>query len=115
MFSFFKNRIHESIALSASLSAALTLQVGWICVLLIERSEHVRKWFTLSEKIGPVSGLYLKMLVLFILFFGVCVLVRRGKDCSHWRAGVQWFFVISLIMYFIFTLPVLSSFVIVAL
>ncbi len=105
MFSFFKKRIHESIALSASLSAALTLQIGWICVLLIEYNAQMRAWFTLSEKMGPVSGLYLKMVVVFILLFGICVLTWRGKDCSHWRTRVQGFFWISFVMCILFILP----------
>ncbi len=113
MFKFFRSRVHESIALSASLAAALTLQLGWICNLLVERSHWVAEWFTLSSKIGPVSGLYLKMVIAYFLIFALSVLSFRGKDCSHWQQQVFWFLLISIGMYFILTLPAVYQFSIV--
>ena len=110
MFHLFKKRVHESVALSAFLSAALALHVAWITNWLVHRSEYVRDQFTLSESIGPLSGLYLKTAIVFILLFGVCALFFRGKDVSHWRSRVFWFFLISILMFVILTLPVVYEF-----
>lgn len=110
MFHLFHKRIHESVALSAYLSAALTLHVAWIANWLVHRSAWVRAQFTLSESLGPVSGLYLKTVVAYILLFGICVLVFRGKDVSHWRDRVFWFFLFSIIMFLVFTIPFIFEF-----
>lgn len=110
MFHLFHKRIHESVALSAYLSAALTLHVAWIANWLVHRSVWVRAQFTLSETLGPVSGLYLKTAVAYILLFGICVLAFRGKDVSHWRDRVFWFFLLSIVVFILFTLPVVYEF-----
>ena len=103
-------RIHESIALSALLSGAFTLQTAWIANLLVYRNEWVRDWFTLSEKIGPISGMYLRSFIAYAVLFGVFMILWRGKDCSHWRQRVFWFFLISVVMFLIMTLPIVYQF-----
>ncbi len=110
MFHLFKKRLHESIALSGFLSGACTLQIAWIANWLVYRSEWVRTRFTLSESVGPLSGLYLKSVIVFVLLFGICVFAFRGKDVSHWRDRVFWFFLISIMMFVVLTLPVVYEF-----
>ncbi len=112
MFNLFKKRIHESVALSAYLSAALTLQIAWIANWMVHRSQWVRTQFTVSESIGPVSGLYAKSVIVYVLIFGLCVLLFRGRDVSHWRDRVFWFFLFSILMFGVLTLPIVFEFVI---
>lgn len=110
MFRLFHQRIHESLALSAMLSAAVTLQVAWIANLLVHRSEWMREQFTLIASIGPLSGLYLKTAIGYIFLFGIFVLIFRGRDCSHWRDRAFWFFLISVAMFLVLTLPIVYEF-----
>lgn len=110
MFHLFRHRIHESIALSAFLAVSFTLQIGWIANWLVHRSPWVAEQFTLSDQLGPVSGLYLKSFVSFILLFGVCVLAFRGRDIAHWRDRVFWFFIASVLMFLVLTLPFVYEF-----
>lgn len=112
MFSFFHKRIHESVALAALLSASLTLQTAWIANLLVHRVEWVRDKFTLVESLGPISGMYLRSVVAYLLLFGIFILIFRGKDCAHWRERAFWFFLISILMFLILTLPVVYQFAI---
>ncbi len=110
LWNFFHKRIHESLALAAFLSAAVTLQVAWMANLLAHRSEWVREQYTLVASVGPISGLYLKSAICYILLFGIFVLIFRGKDCSHWRDRVFWFFLISIAMFLVLTLPIVYQF-----
>lgn len=107
---FFHKRVHESLALSAYLSAAVTLQIAWIANLLVHRVPIVREQFNLIPSIGPVSGLYLKTIVSYFLLFGIFVLLFRGKDCSRWRERVFWFFLVSIVMFLVLTLPIVYEF-----
>ncbi|MBM5789955.1 hypothetical protein FJZ23_02620 [Candidatus Parcubacteria bacterium] len=106
MFPFFHKRIHESVALSAMLAAALTLQIAWVSNWLVHRSELIRQRFTLDEALGPLSGLYLKTVVAYVLLFGIGVLVFRGRDVSHWRERAYGFFLFSVLMFVLLTLPI---------
>ncbi len=106
----FRQRIHESLALSAVFALSVTLHVAWLTNLLVHKIPAIQEWFTVSHTIGPVSGMYLFTLISFVLVFGVGVLVWRGRDCSHWRDRILWFFVVSLLVFFIMTLPIVYDF-----
>ncbi len=109
MRSFF-SRIHESVALAAIFALSVTLHVAWLANLLAHKIPLVRAWFTVSADIGPVSGMYLFTLIVFVLFFGLGVLAWKGKDCSHWRERILWFFMVSLVVFFVMTLPIVYDF-----
>ncbi|MBI2475080.1 hypothetical protein HYV69_01510 [Candidatus Uhrbacteria bacterium] len=110
LFERFRNRIHESIALGAFMSAALTLQIAWISNLLVHRSETVRDLFNILPSIGPISGLYFKTIIAYVFLFGLSVLFFKGRDCSVWRGRVFGFFYISIVMFFVLTMPVVYEF-----
>ena len=110
LFERFRNRIHESIALGAILSASLTLQCAWISNLLVHRSEFIRELHNIVPSIGPISGLYFKTIIVFIFLFGLSVLFFKGRDCSVWRGRVFGFFYISIVMFFVLTMPVVYEF-----
>jgi hypothetical protein len=88
----------------------VTLQAAWIANLLVHRSEWVREQATLVASVGPVSGLYFKSAVGYILLFGIFVLIFRGRDCSHWRDRAFWFFLVSIATFLVLTLPVVYEF-----
>ncbi len=106
----FYHRIHESVALGAFFSAGLTLQVAWIANLLVHRSETIRDLFNIIPVVGPISGLYFKTFITYILLFGLSVLFFKGRDCSVWRGRVFGFFYISIVMFFVLTMPVVYEF-----
>ncbi len=111
MFGFlFKKRIHESIALAALFSAGLTLHIAWITNLLLHRDLVLREAFTLLSEVGPLSGLYLLSLIVYLVIFSLSVYFWRGKDVTHWRSRVFWFFVISVVLFFALTMPILYQF-----
>ncbi len=110
MFGLFKKRVHESVALAAVFAASVTLHIAWIVNLVVHRSETVWEWFLLSEEIGPISGMYTKTLLSFFGILLVSWLFWRGRDCSHWRSRVFWFFIMSLIVFLLMTLPFVYEF-----
>jgi hypothetical protein len=106
----FFHRIHEPIAIGAFFSAALTLQLAWINNLLVHRSELIRELFNVVPSIGPVSGLYLKTIITYLFLFGLSVIFFKGRDCTIWRGRVFGFFYISIVMFFVLTLPAVYEF-----
>ncbi|MBT5808288.1 hypothetical protein HOI18_03370 [Candidatus Uhrbacteria bacterium] len=106
----FKPRVHESVAIAALFSASITLNVAWIINLLVHRSDRVWAWFEMSERIGPISGMYTKTLLSFFCVMFVTWMFCRGKDCSHQREGVFWFFVASIVLFLVMTLPFVYEF-----
>lgn len=112
MFYFFRNRIHESLALSALFAGAVALHVAWIDNLLITRSPIIRDWMILIPDVGSISGLYLDTLGAFFTTFLIAAAIWRGKDVAHWRDRVFWFFVVSIIAFLLMTLPFVYGFVI---
>jgi uncharacterized membrane protein len=112
MFHFFRNRIHESLALAAMFAGAVALNVAWIDNLLITRSPVIRDWMTLNTDIGSISGLYLDTLGAFFTTFLIVAVIWRGRDITHWRERVFWFFVASIIIFLLMTLPFVYGFVI---
>jgi hypothetical protein len=111
-FLFSRARFRESIACAALFAGSVTLHIMWISHLLIVRVPRMQEFFTLSEKIGPVSGLYAKSLSSFVILFFLSVWFWRGKDCAHHRKPLVHFFLVSTFSFFLMTLPFIYGFVI---
>lgn len=109
MWRMFQKRIHESVALSAYLSAALTLQLAWVMNLLVHREPVIRELMTISS-MGPISGLYLSTFFIYIFLFGSLVLFLRGRDCAYWQTRMFWFLVISIVIFLVMTFPAVYEF-----
>lgn len=107
---FSRSSFHESIACAALLATSIALHVSWICNLLIARSDWMRSIFTLSETIGPVSGLYLKTASSFVVVFLAAGYWWKGKDCSHLRSTLLRFFYVSILIFLCMTLPIVYQF-----
>ena len=107
---FTKKHIPESLALAATFAAAITLNAAWILNLLVTRSEAVYQWFVFSESFGAVSGLYVTATVIYLVSLLVIMLWYRNKDCSEQQEHVLWFFIASIVIFFIMTLPGVFAF-----
>lgn len=103
----FSKRIHESVAFASVLGASLSLHVAWMANMIVYRSATVAQAFTLVPAIGPVSGLYLLTGTSFLFFFLVALLLSRGRDVSHWRSRLLWFFILSTCFFALLTMPAL--------
>jgi len=106
----FKPRVHESVAIASVFAASVALHVAWITNLLVHRSETVWNWFLLDPDLGPISGMYTKTLITFFVVLIVSWLIWRGRDCSHSRNRVFWFFIASIVMFLVMTLPFVYEF-----
>ena len=102
--------IHEPIALAALAAAAISLQALWILNLLSLRIVPVAEWLTLVPQLGPASGLYAFVASAYLVVFILSALLLRGRDCSHLRDGLFWFFAASLAAFAILTLPFVIGF-----
>lgn len=98
-------RIRESLAVSSLIAASVALNVAWIDNLLIHRSSFVYGWFNLNPAIGPISGLYLDVLGAYFVTLFVALALLRGRDVSKWRDRVMPFLALSIVLFFILTLP----------
>ena len=106
MFHFIsKYHFHESIAIAVLFASAVTLQVAWMANLLVARVPVIRAWYDVVPSIGPISGLYLKSLLTFVVIFILSALYLRGKDCSMHRKNLLGFFLFSVFVFFIMTIP----------
>lgn len=108
--SLFKQRIHESFALAAILAASSALHAAWIDNLLIFKSDTIAQWVTLNPDIGPISGLYVDVLGAYFTTLLIATAFWRGRDVSHWRDRVFWFFLVSIIFFLFMTLPFVYGF-----
>ena len=113
MLQLFRKRIHESFALAAILAGAVALHVAWMDNLLITRSTTMRDWITLNPEIGPISGLYVDVLGAYFTTLLIAAAVWRGKDVSHWRDRVFWFFIVSVVVFLMMTLPFVYGFAVI--
>ncbi|MCX6714824.1 MAG: hypothetical protein NTX72_03345 [Candidatus Uhrbacteria bacterium] len=107
---FSKNRFHESVACAALLAGSITLQVMWIVNLLVVRIPFIAQLYSIVPSVGPISGMYLKAVLTFVLVFLIAALYWRGKDCSHHRTSLLNFFLFSTVIFFVMTLPFVYSF-----
>lgn len=107
MFKFlFKKHVHEPIAAAAMGSAGVIFHFAWISNLLVNRSSEISQFFTISETIGPMSGMLFADLIIFLVVFGLLTFAWKGKDCSERKNTIYWFFVTAIIAFFVMTLPV---------
>jgi hypothetical protein len=106
----FRDRIHESFALAAVLAGSVALHVAWIDNLLITKSPTVAQWVTLNPQIGPISGLYVDVLGAYFTSLLIAAALWRAKDVSHWRDRVFGFFLLSILIFLIMTLPFVYGF-----
>lgn len=110
MLRFFRDRVHESFALAAILAGSVALHVAWIDNLLISRSSTIADWVTLNPDLGPISGLYIDVLGAYFVSLLVAAALWRGRDVSHWRDRVYWFFIASVVVFLLMTLPFVYGF-----
>ena len=110
MLRLFHDRIHESFALAAVMAASVALHVAWMDNLLITKSKTIAQWVTLNPDIGPISGLYIDVLGAYFVSLLIFAALWRGRDVSHWRERVFWFFITSIIIFLLMTLPFVYGF-----
>lgn len=107
---FSKSRFHESIACAVLLAGSVTLHAMWIVNLFAMRLPYFRERLSLLPSVGPLSGMYLKAVGVFVLVFLVSGWYWRGKDCSHQRLHLLKIFLFSTLTFFVMTLPFVYSF-----
>ena len=105
--SLFSRRIHESIAISSFVAGSFALQIAWMTNVLVYRSDVVADRLTVVSDIGPVSGLYLITICTFFIVFLIALVFSKGRDVSHWRERVYWFFLTSVILFLVMSMPVI--------
>ncbi len=98
-------RIHESIALSIALAVSFSLQIAWIANVLVYRSPEIANLFSIVPEIGPVSGLYALTISSFVVLWLLALVMAKGRDLSHWRERTFWFFLVSVILFLVMTMP----------
>lgn len=110
LFGLLQKRVHEPIALGALLGASISLHAAWILNLLFTRLPTLENYLTLSERIGPVTGMYAVTGVTFLVAFGLATIWFRGKDCAHFRSRAFWFFIASVAAFAVLTHPLVYEF-----
>ena len=105
----FRKHLPESLALASIVAAALALQVSWVVNLLISRSLVIREWLTFIPSFGALSGVVIVTAVVYLASLLVVLLWYRQRDCSHQREHILWVFLVSLLIFFIMTLPGIYS------
>jgi hypothetical protein len=110
MLKRFFGRIHESFALAAIFAGSIALHVAWIDHLFISRSESFAQWVTLNPSVGPISGLYIDVIASFFVALLLAAGVWRGRDVSAWRERIFLFFIVSIVVFMVMTLPFVYGF-----
>ncbi len=113
MPSHFHSRIHESVALAALLAASVELNAFWIVNMISMRLPAFADLLKLDPSLGTVSGLYVTGAVVYLLSWACFLTLLRGRDCSEYRSNALWLFVVSVLLYLVFTFPPIFNFVIV--
>ena len=108
-----EKRIRESLALSAVFAGSVALHAAWIDHLLITRSEVIADWITVNPDIGPISGLYVDVLASFFVALLLALFFWKGKDVRAWQDRIFWFFVMSVVIFLVMTLPFVYGFAVV--
>ena len=100
MLSWFKSRVHESLAAAALFAAGVALQAAWITNLV---------WFRTSRT-DALGSLYLFVATVYAIIFVLTAAWFRGKDCSDFRDRAYHFFFISILIFAAMTLPIVYGF-----
>ncbi len=100
MLSWLTSRIHESLAVAALLSAAVSLQVAWIANLV---------WFRMA-RVDALGSLYLFVATVYAIVYVLTAAWCRGRDCSDFRDRAYHFFLVSILIFAAMTLPVVYGF-----
>jgi len=98
--------------LASLFALGFSLQILWILALLIERLPLIAAWMTFFTFAGPVSGLYLCVAIIYFISFFLFGFWYHHRDCSHQRAQITWFLFISLLLFFVMSLPNIFQFTI---
>jgi len=102
MLSWLKSRIHESIAVAALFAAGVSLHAAWIANLV---------WFR-SSRVDVLGPLYLFVDTVYVIIFILTVAWCRGRDCSDFRDRAYHFFLVSILIFSVMTLPIVYGFTI---
>lgn len=100
-----RSRVHESVALAALFATSWALHVGWMTNLLVAKSSAMNRLFDVVPSIGPIAGIYLCSFTTGFVLFVAISLWLRGKDCTPMRHRAFAFFVFSVLMFALMTLP----------
>lgn len=115
MFRSFFRRTHESLAVAAILAVSVTLHALWMVHLLFLRGISSAS-FVVDVVVSRgwvqdrLFAIYVLLAVVYLCVFTGTVFFFRGRDCSHMRDRVLWFFLVSLIVYLLMTLPHIAGF-----
>ncbi|GEM_PF-5098058 len=112
MFSFFRSSVAESWALASIFALGFSLQALWVLALLIERLPAIATWMTFFSFAGPVSGLYICTTTIYLISLLLWERWYCGRDCSRERVHVVWFLTVSLLIFFIMSIPNIFQFTI---
>lgn len=110
MWPFHRQYIHEPLALAATLSAALTINVLWIINLFFNRSWGFNFCAKVASGIEIMAIIYGLSIIIFFVLFGVLAIIFRGRDCSHYRNDAFGFLLISFLIYLLMTVPPIYEF-----
>ena len=89
---------------AALFSAATSLNVFWILIVLKGAYPAVSKFMNFHPPTGPLLGLYIFSILIFALCFLAGWFAFQGRD-KAW-IFLRWYFIGSVIFYVFITLPV---------
>ena len=89
---------------AALFSAATSLNAFWILIVLKGAYPAVSKFMNFHPPTGPLLGLYISSILIFVLCFLVCRFVFHGTDKAS--TAFYCYFIWSVIFYAFVTLPV---------
>jgi len=89
---------------SVIFAAATSLNAFWILIVLKGAYPAVSAFMNFYPPIGPLLGLYISSILIFVLCFLVCRFVFHSTDKA--LTPFYWYFIGSVILYVFITLPV---------